>query len=150
MKDFGCYLSVLLTSFWLSNANFCTDQFDKIKSGFLSSLCYVFFLLEPIAVELRILLKEAIQNKTLSEAFCSVVSFLSCFVFSLLLPFPVLKLFLTVRLPLFFFILPQGVYFHASNPKDFIGFCWDCSREEGFARSDCMVLARVHSVLRST
>lgn len=38
----------------------------------------------------------------LSEAFCSVVSFLSCFVFSLLLPFPVLKLFLTVRLPLFF------------------------------------------------
>lgn len=47
-KTFGCYWSVLFTRFWLSNANFCTDPFDKIKKCFLSRTCSVFFLPEPI------------------------------------------------------------------------------------------------------
>lgn len=121
----------------------------KLKVAFYQ-VCVMFsFSLSPLLWNSEYFWKRLFRIKRWARLSVLLFPFYR-FVFSLLLPFPVLKLFLTVRLPLFFFILPQGVYFHASNPKDFIGFCWDCSREEGFARSDCMVLARVHSVLRST
>lgn len=121
----------------------------KLKVAFYQ-VCVMFsFFLSPLLWNSEYFWKRLFRIKRWARLSVLLFPFYR-FVFSLLLPFPVLKLFLTVRLPLFFFILPQGVYFHASNPKDFIGFCWDCSREEGFARSDCMVLARVHSVLRST
>lgn len=55
----------------------------------------------------------------LTKDFCSPIFFYSCSLCSLSL---YLNGALLGDFNLFFFLLPQGVYFYASNPKDFIGF----------------------------